>query len=84
MHAVSLFEAKTHLSRIIESLVTHEEDQVIISRYGKPVARLTVLPDIDTSNRIGIARGKFVIPDHIDSTNETIASMFGTATEVPE
>ncbi len=30
-----------------------------------------------TSKRIGIAKGKFVVPDDIDECNEEIAEMFG-------
>ena len=81
MQAVSIFQAKTHLSRIVEDLVTHREDQVIISRHGRPVAKLTALPGQDTSKRIGRARGRFDIPDDIDRSNDTIAAMFGTGRE---
>jgi len=77
MHAVSLFQAKTHLSRIIESIVTHQEERIVISRHGKPVAQITALPVISSSKRIGIACGRFDIPDDIDQTNETIATIFG-------
>ncbi len=78
MHAVSLFQAKTHLSRIIESIVTHQEERIIISRHGKPVAQITGLPKISNSKRIGIAHGSFEIPDNIDKTNQTIENMFTT------
>ena len=78
MHVVSIFEAKTHLSRIVETLVTGKEDRVIISRRGKPVACLTSLPKVDASKRVGIARGRFTVPDNIDSANSTIATLFGT------
>jgi prevent-host-death family protein len=77
MHTVSLFEAKTHLSRIVEDLVTGREDQVVISRRGKPVARVTPLKKGDTANRIGVARGKFAVPDDIDGANPQIATLFG-------
>jgi len=76
MHTVSLFEAKTHLSRIVEALVTGGNDQVVITRRGKPVVRLAPLSEQNTSKRIGIARGQFSIPDDIDRTNETIATIF--------
>ena len=81
MHTVSIFEAKTHLSRIVESIISSKEDQIIISRHGKPVAMLTSLPDTDISKRIGIARDCFVVPDDIDSMNDEIALMFATSTE---
>ena len=78
MHTVSLFDAKTHLSRIIEDLLTGRDDQVVISRRGKPVARVTPLNTPETKNRIGIARGQFEVPDNIDGMNPQIAAMFGS------
>jgi antitoxin (DNA-binding transcriptional repressor) of toxin-antitoxin stability system len=77
MHTVSLFDAKTHLSRIVEDLLSGKEDCVLISRRGKPAAVLTPATRNDTSQRIGIARGRFEIPDNIDGSNPQIASLFG-------
>lgn len=76
MTAVSMFEAKTHLSGLVESLLQGKEDEVIISRHGKPVARLMPLRPADTSVRIGLAKGRFTIPDDIDVENERIAALF--------
>ena len=56
MHMVSLFEAKTHLSRIVDAIVSGKEDHVVISRRGKPVVRLTAVRATDGSKRIGLAR----------------------------
>ena len=77
MYTVSLFDAKTHLSRIVEDLLSGKEDRVLISRRGKPAAIITAATRTDTSIRIGIARGRFEIPDDIDSSNAQIASLFG-------
>lgn len=75
MQTVSLFEAKTHLSRLIEQIVSGQESEIIISRNGKPVAR--VLPIVpDTSIRIGVAKGEFEVPDDIDAYNDEIAALF--------
>jgi len=76
MHTVSLFEAKTHLSRIVESLVSGREDRVVISRRGKPVALVTPLHSKDVSKRIGIARGRFTVSDDIDGSNSKITALF--------
>ena len=76
MHTVSLFEAKTHLSRIVESLLAGKEDEVVISRRGKPAVRLTPLRQADVSKRIGVAPGQFKVPDRIDRANPTIAALF--------
>ena len=76
MHTVSLFDAKTHLSRIVDDLVSGRDDRVIISRHGKPVVCVTPLPAIDTQKRIGIARGQFQVPDDIDASNAHISALF--------
>jgi antitoxin (DNA-binding transcriptional repressor) of toxin-antitoxin stability system len=83
MHTVSLFDAKTHLSRIIEDLITGRDDRVVISRRGKPVACLTPLKTVDTTKRIGLARGQFEVPDDIDAANTRVAALFGCE-DVPE
>ena len=76
MHMVTLFDAKTHLSRLVESLVEGKEDRIVISRRGKPVVTLTALRKADTSKRVGLARGRFNVPDDIDRSNESIATLF--------
>lgn len=77
MQTVSLFEAKTNLSKIVESLIDGTEQEIVISRRGKPVVRLTPLNNTtDTSKRIGIAKNRFVIPDNIDRSNDAISKLF--------
>ena len=76
MHTVSLFEAKTHLSRIVEDLLSGKEDRIVISHRGKPAVCVTSVRSLDTSRRIGLARGLFEVPDDIDSSNPTIAKLF--------
>jgi antitoxin (DNA-binding transcriptional repressor) of toxin-antitoxin stability system len=76
MHTVSLFDAKTHLSRIVDSIVEGAETQVVISRRGKAVVCLTPFRKTDVSKRIGLARGRFEVPDTIDRANAAIATLF--------
>jgi hypothetical protein len=38
---------------------------------------------VDTTKRIGIARGQFEVPDDIDGANAKIAALFGCE-DVPE
>lgn len=83
MHTVSLFEAKTHLSRIVESLVSGQEDRVMISRRGRTVACITPMRKADVSKRIGLARGRFTVPDDIDRANPAIATLFGAERQQP-
>ena len=77
MCQMNVLEAKTNLSKIIAMLENHEEDEVIIARSGRPVVKVTLIPPVDVSKRIGIAKGRFIVPDDIDEMNDEIASMFG-------
>ncbi|MBK7956270.1 MAG: type II toxin-antitoxin system Phd/YefM family antitoxin [Candidatus Accumulibacter sp.] len=75
MQTVSLFDAKTHLSRLVEQIASGQEDEIVISRNGKPVARVLPIPT-DATRRIGIARGEFEVPDDIDQDNAEVAELF--------
>jgi prevent-host-death family protein len=82
MHTLSLFDAKTHLSRIVEELVQGREDSVVVSRRGKPVVKIVPIKKEDAAKRIGAARGKFDVPDDMDALNPVIADLFsGTGME---
>ena len=43
------------------------EDYVIISRNGKPFMKITLVKPENTSNRIGIAKGLFTVPENFDN-----------------
>ncbi len=75
MQTVSLFDAKTHLSRLVEQIASGQESEIVISRNGKPVARMLPIP-ADATRRIGIARGEFEVPDDIDQDNAEVAELF--------
>ena len=75
MQTVSLFDAKTHLSRLIDQIATGAENEIVISRNGKPVARLVPIQE-DVSRRIGLAGGEVEVPENIDTHNAEVASLF--------
>ena len=75
MQTVSLFDAKIHLSRLIDQIATGAESEIVISRNGKPVARIVPIRE-DVSRRIGLARGEFEIPDEVDAHNAEVAALF--------
>lgn len=64
MKEVSVHEAKTHLSRLLRRVASGE--QVVISRSGKPVARLVAL-DPPSERQLGRDRGLFVVPEDFDA-----------------
>ena len=51
MKQVTIHEAKTHLSRLIQAALRGEE--IIIAKGNKPVVRLDVLPEARLERQIG-------------------------------
>jgi antitoxin (DNA-binding transcriptional repressor) of toxin-antitoxin stability system len=52
---VNIHEAKTKLSKLIQSALKGQE--VIIAKGNKPVVRLEVLPEAREQRRVGHAKG---------------------------
>jgi prevent-host-death family protein len=57
MRQVNIHEAKTHLSKLIA-----DGEEVVIARYGEPVARLIPLRPTTARRIPGSAHGKFAVP----------------------
>jgi prevent-host-death family protein len=77
MPTVNMFEAKSTLSRLVEAVETGQESEIVIARNGRPAARLVpigVTPP--TANRIGVASGRFTLPESIDEHNDEVARQF--------
>jgi len=55
MAQVTVHEAKTHLSRLIQRALAGEE--IIIARGQQPLVKLVALPEARRQRRIGHARG---------------------------
>lgn len=73
---VNILEAKTNLSNLVHKIESREEESIIISRYGKPVARLIMYQNIPKSKRIGVAKGKLKSSLNFDEDNKGIESLF--------
>ncbi len=63
--AVSLYEAKTHLSSLIERAADGEE--IVITKSGKPKARLVPLDDLRPMRKPGRGRGQWRVADDFDA-----------------
>ncbi len=74
---VNILEAKTNLSNLVRLIETGKEDQIIIARYGKPVAKMVLYNDGGVSKRIGVAKGAIPSPENLDQYNEEVAALFG-------
>jgi prevent-host-death family protein len=81
MTIVNMFDAKSQLSRFVESVESGAEEEIIIARAGRPAARLVPLAPKPVGRRIGVAKGKFAVPDDIDAAEGAIAAMFAAPME---
>lgn len=72
---VNVFEAKTDFSKLIRLVESRREESITVARNGKPVAKIVPYETAPVSKRIGIAKGKFTVPDDFDAGNEEIAAM---------
>ena len=52
---LSLYEAKTNFSKVIQTLIDEKEEIIVITKNGKPVVQMTLLSK-KNSKRIGIAK----------------------------
>lgn len=76
MHTINMLDAKSSLSRLVKAIEDGEEREIIIARNGRPAARLVPIQAGPAGPRIGIAKGKFSVPDDIDAHNEEVAELF--------
>jgi prevent-host-death family protein len=65
MTEVNIHEAKTHFSRLLSRVAAGEE--IIISRAGKPIARLIALRRPKGKRPLGMDKGSFIVPGDFDS-----------------
>ena len=76
MTTVNMLEAKSSLSRLVQAVESGQEREIIIARNGKPAAKLVAIGTHSAGHRLGVARGKFLVPADIDAHNEEIAKRF--------
>jgi antitoxin (DNA-binding transcriptional repressor) of toxin-antitoxin stability system len=82
MTQVNMHEAKTHLSRLVEALVSGSEKEVTISRYGRPAVRMTVVENERPKRVFGFAKGRFEFDyDAFQALDAEVQAMFDDSIE---
>lgn len=76
MTAINMLQAKSNLSRLVESIEQGREREIVIARNGRPAAKLVALSSAPAGSRIGVAKGLFDVPDDIDAHNDEVAALF--------
>jgi prevent-host-death family protein len=73
--SVNVYEAKTHLSQLLDRAAAGEE--IVIARAGRPVARLVALAEPSPRRRVpGAWRGKVTIADDFDDLPAEVDAAF--------
>ena len=76
MRQVNMLEAKTDLSKLVKTLESGEEDVICIARSGTPIVQMTLIRKTQGKRRIGVASGKFIVPDDFQRWDEEVMDMF--------
>jgi prevent-host-death family protein len=63
--SINIYEAKTHLSKLVDQAAAGQD--VLISRAGKPVARLTRLEEAKRMVRFGLLKGSVKLAKDFDA-----------------
>ena len=77
MTQVNMLEAKTDLSKLVRMLETEQDDVIYLARNGTAVAQMTLIPKNTGKKRIGVAEGKFKVPEAFDEWDKEVEEMFG-------
>lgn len=77
MKIANIHEAKTHLSRLIESVIAGEE--VVIAKAGKPLVKLIPYEETKQPRQPGGWEGKVAMSDNFDDElpQEILAGFMG-------
>lgn len=73
---VDILEGKSNLSRLVAAVESGVEEEIVIARDGKPVARLLALQRAPRGQRIGLLAGKYAAPLDFDTDSGIVITMF--------
>ena len=79
MCKVNIYELKTNLSKYLDMLQEGEEKEIVICRYDKQIAKITLLSDEELS-KIRCGCGKGIVRDldfELKTGFEDIPGLFG-------
>lgn len=75
MQTTKILEAKRLLSHLIDAIERGEEREIVITRKGRPAAKLVPIEQIRGGVRLGAAKGHFTVPDDINTNNHQITQL---------
>lgn len=77
METVNIYDAKTRLSQLVDKAAAGED--VVVSRNGKPLVRITRLEAPKRQIKFGVLKGKLKVAPDFDAPlpDEVLASFEG-------
>ncbi|MEO8124083.1 MAG: type II toxin-antitoxin system prevent-host-death family antitoxin [Burkholderiales bacterium] len=77
METVNIYDAKTRLSQLVDKAASGED--VVVSRNGKPLVRITRLEVPKRRIKFGVLKGKLEVPADFDAPlpDEVLAGFEG-------
>lgn len=77
METVNIYDAKTRLSQLVDKAASGED--VVVSRNGKPLVRITRLEGRKQHIKFGLLKGKLTVPVDFDAPlpEDVLASFEG-------
>ena len=76
MTQVNMLEAKTDLSKLVKLLETKQEDVIYLARNGTAVVQMTLISKKPVGKRIGVAEGKFKVPDEFEAWDKEVEEKY--------
>lgn len=64
METVNIYDAKTRFSQLVDKAASGED--VVVSRNGKPLVRITRLEEHKRRIKFGVLKGKLTVPEDFD------------------
>ena len=75
MESVNIYDAKTRFSQLVDKAAGGED--VVVSRNGKPLVRITRLDTPKRRIKFGLLKGKLTIPADFDAPlSDTVVAGF--------
>ena len=82
MTMLNIDEAKTHLSRLVDALVSGAEEEVTITRNGRPAVRMTAVGKERPKRVFGFAKGRFGFDyDAFQAADTDVQTLFDDSIE---
>ena len=70
----NMYQAKTHLSRLVEKALKGED--VVISKAGKPLVRLVPYEELPEPVTIGLLENRIIIAEDFNELSPEIENVF--------